>query len=343
MKAAVTDGDGKIRLEEVPIPEPGPYQCLCKVLACATCSGTDLKIISKKLPWEEKYPGIVGHESVGRVIEVGSKVRNLKEGDLFFRPTAVYPGTKLGDYYSLWGGFAEYGLVTDTKALVEDQPDAELGYSYYQLKIPSDVTLTPADATILITMKETSGFLMSLKVTLNTALAILGAGPVAMCMCFFAKLIGAFPIIAVSRRDESLRRMERVGANFTINNQKEEVAKKVKELTGGKGVDLVIDTTGDERMLYESINLLAENGKVAPYATYSTGDPTKNIESSRIAKGMTGEVPAHNYMLDLVRLGLLKLDNFYSHRMPFSKIVDGFELLRKKEAFKIVFEMEEES
>jgi len=339
MKAAVTNGDGKLSLTEVPMPEPGPYQCLCRMLACATCSGTDQKIISKKLPWQENYPGIVGHESVGRIIKVGPKVRNLKEGDLFFRPTAAYPGTKLGDFHSLWGGFAEYGLVTDTKALLEDQPDTKLGYAYYQLKIPSDIMISPADATMLITMKETAGFVMSSRVTLNTALAILGAGPVAMNLCFFAKLIGAFPIFAVSRRDESLRRMERVGANYMINNQKVDVAKKVKELTDCRGVDLVIDTTGDENMLAESIDLLAANGKVAPYATYATGDPTRNIDKSRIAQGVTGEVPTHDYMLDLVRLGLLKFDNFYSHRLPFSKIAEGFELLRKKEAYKVVFEM----
>jgi len=83
------------------MPEPGPYQCLCKTLACATCTGTDQKIIWHKLPWPQDYPGIVGHESIGRVIKTGNKVRNIKEGELVFRPTAVYQGEKLGDYYSL--------------------------------------------------------------------------------------------------------------------------------------------------------------------------------------------------------------------------------------------------
>jgi threonine dehydrogenase-like Zn-dependent dehydrogenase len=340
LRAAATNGDGDIGLVDVPMPELGPYQCLCKVLACATCSGTDLKIMSRKLPWQESYPGIVGHESVGRVIEVGPKARNIVKGDLFLRPTAVFPGTKLGGYHSLWGGFAEFGLVNDTKALLEDRPDTKLGYDYYQLSIPPDIEISPANATALITLKETAGFVMSLKVTLNTVLAILGAGPVAMSMCFSAKLVGAFPIIVVSRRDESLRRMEKLGANFTINNQREDMVKRVLELTGGRGVDFAIDTTGDQGLLYESVKMLAENGKVAPYATYVTSDPARNLDESKVARGATGEVPTHNYMLDLVRMRLIGLSAFYSHILPFSEIKEGFELLRNKRAFKVVFEME---
>lgn len=340
MKAAITDGKEQIWLDEAPVPEPGQYQCLCKILACATCTGTDQKHIENKLPWKQDYPGILGHESVGRVMKIGDKVKNIKKGDIFLHPTAVYPGEKLGDYYSLWGGFAEYGLITDTKTFYEDNPEGILNnHTKFQQKIPEDISISPADATMLITLKETAGFAMSLKITMNTSLTILGAGSVAMSMCFFAKLIGAFPIIVVARRDEPLNRMKKFGANFTVNNKRENMVKKVKEITGGKGVDYVIDTAGDEKLLIESLNLLAENGKIAPYATFATNNPTQNLDQSKITQGVTGEVQAHNYMLDLVKIDLLKLENFYSHRMSFDKIAEGFELLKNKKAFKIVFEM----
>jgi len=324
----------------VPVPEPGPYQSLCKILACATCTGTDRKHIENKLPWKQNYPGILGHESVGRVMETGNKVRNIKEGNIFLRPTAVYQGEKLGNYYSLWGGFAEYGLITDTKTFYKDNPEGILNnYTQFQQKIPEDISISPADATMLITLKETAGFAMSLKITLNTSLVILGAGSVAMSMCFFAKLIGAFPIIVIARRDEPLNRMKKFGANFTVNNKKEDMVKKVKEFTGDKGADYVIDTAGNEKLLTESLNLLAENGKTAPYATFATSNPTQNLDQSKVIQGVTGEAQAHNYMLDLVKMNLLNLEDFYSQRMPFDKIVEGFELLKNKKAFKIVFEM----
>ncbi|MFH0797127.1 MAG: zinc-binding dehydrogenase [Candidatus Omnitrophota bacterium] len=340
MKAAVTEGQGDIKLVEVPMPETGPYQCLCKTIACATCTGTDQKIIGHKLPWYQDYPGIVGHESIGQVIKTGNKVRNIKEGELVFRPTAVYQGEKLGDYYSLWGGFAEYGLVTDGQALQEDFPKKELHfYVQFQMKLPRNLPVSPTDATMLITLKETAGFVMSLKSTLNTSLVILGTGAVGMSMCFFAKLIGAYPIIVIGRRDEALERMKKFGANFLINNQKEDITGKVKEYTDGKGVELVIDTAGDEKLLSESVGILSETGKVAVYATFETSNPIQNLDQNKIAQGVTGEVQAQNYMCDLVRLNLIPLKDFYSHQMPFSEIVKGFEMLKKKEAFKIAFEM----
>ncbi len=339
MKAAVTEGKGDVKIVEVPIPEPGPYQCLCKTLACATCSGTDMKIIHGKLPWKEEYPAIFGHESVGTVLKTGDKVRYIKKGETYLRPTAVYPGQKFGDFYSIWGGFSEYGLITDLKALLEDNPGTEPGYMQYQMNIPSDVKISPAEAIMLITLKETAGFVADMKISLNKSVAVLGAGPVAMSMCLFAKFFGAFPLIAVARRDEPLENIRRFGVNFTVNNSKENLVEKIREITGGKGVDFIIDTAGDEKLFGEAYNMLAGNGKIAPYATFTKDDALKNLDEMKILRANTGEVPAHNYLLDLVQMNKVNLKDFYSHTMPFSDIEKGFEMLKKREAFKIVFEM----
>ena len=339
MKAAVSKGKGDIRLVEVATPEPGPYQCLCKTLVCSTCTGTDLKIINEKLPWKMKYPGIVGHESVGIVLKVGGKVKYIKEKDMYLRPTAVYSGTSLDGYYSLFGGFAEYGLVTDTKALLEDNPDAPPGYSQYQMKIPDDIKISAPEAAMVITLKETAGYVMDMKVSLNNSVVVLGSGPVAMAMCFFAKLCGAFPLIAVGRRDEPLDYIKMFGVNFTVNNEKEDMVRKVREITGGRGADYIIDTAGDLKLFTESFKMLAENGKISPYAALPKADALKDMDAEKILRAKTGEVPTHNYMLDLARLNLLGLKRFYSHTMPFGDISKGFEMIKNKEASKIVFEM----
>lgn len=342
MKAAITEGDGKIRLAEVPKPEPDNYQCLCKVLACATCTGTDQKIIAGELPWEQDYPGILGHESVGQVVKVGEKVRNIKKGDIFLRPTAVYPGEKLGDYYSLWGGFAEYGLITDTRALQDDRPQADLNnYTRYQQKLPRDMAVPPAEATMLITLKELSSFLMNLKISLNSSLVILGAGNVAMAVCFFAKILGCGPVIVVSRRDKPLLYIKKLGADFTINNQQENMIERVRELTAGQGADYLIDTTGNRKLVIETLPLLAPGGKIVPYAVYANDAPFKDFDQNKFIFAGPSEELAHQYLLNLLKLKCVPLKDFYSHRLPFSEIRTGFELLKKKEAFKIIFEMEE--
>ena len=159
MKVGITDGAGKVWLDEVPVPEPNDYQCLCRNLVCATCTGTDQKHIHNKLPWKQEYPGIFGHESIGIVIETGKKVRKFRKGDMVIRPTAVYNGERYAGFTSLWGGYAEYGLVTDADAWLTDDPDAKINYYVqFQMKIPSDLQLEAGDASMLITLKEVLGY-----------------------------------------------------------------------------------------------------------------------------------------------------------------------------------------
>lgn len=343
MKAAITDGKGKVWLDEVPMPEPDEYQCLCKMLACATCTGTDQKHLYNKLPWNQNYPGILGHESIGVVVSVGSKVRNYKEGDCILRPTCVFPGEQLSGYTSLWGGFAEYGLATDAAAMREDNPDAQPNnYTRFQQVVPSDLPITPGDATMLITIKECASYVSSVGVRLYSSVVILGCGAVAYSMCRFAKVFGAYPVILVGRREEPLAyARERIGADFTVNVQEENLDARVRELTGGKGVDFMIDTTGDAAFMKECLPVLSESGKAAAYATYAGPDAVTNaIPADKLAVGATGEDIAHQYLNDSVRLGIVNLSDYYSHSLPFAQIAEGFDMLKSKAAFKIVFEME---
>lgn len=344
MKAAITDGKGNVEVRDnIPMPNPDPYQCLCKMLACTTCTGTDQNIINGTLPWKENYPGILGHESVGQVIKTGVKARYIREGDVFLRPTACYHKEKLADYYSLWGGFAEYGLVTDLKALKEDQPGVQPNaYTIYQQKIPSELRIPPVDATILITMKEIASFVTGLKIGLGASVAVLGSGAVGMSICYFTKLFGAYPVIIIGRRDAALAPAGKTGADFTINNTREDMAAQVRKFTGGMGVDYVIDAAGNPELLTASAQLLALNGKMITYAIQPSYqqviDLAKGPGRWEIIFAGSNEPSAHQYLLDAVKWNFINLKNFYSHCLPFEQLAEGFQLIRKKEAFKVVFE-----
>jgi threonine dehydrogenase-like Zn-dependent dehydrogenase len=341
MKAAVTNGMGKVWIEDVPIPEINDYQCLCKINACASCTGTDLMLISNQPSCPQNYPAILGHESVGTVTEIGGQVRNIKIGDRFLRPTCVYPGHKLGDYSSLWGGFAEYGVITDAAALFEDQPDAELNnYIKFQQKIPADLNISDANTTMLITLKETASYIISAGITLNKSVLVLGAGSVGICMIRFAKTFGGCPVIAVARRDEQLGHAKKIGADFTINVNKTSLCEEVNKITGEKGVDFIIDTTGNKLILAESLTILAQGGKIAPYAVNEKGENVRElVKQDRISTATTGEDVIHQYMLGATRLSLFNPADFYSHTLPLDKIEEGFEMLKCKKALKIVFKM----
>lgn len=343
MKAAITDGKGRLWLDDVPVPKPGPYQCLCRVEACTSCTGTDRKHIHGQLPFFHDYPGILGHESIGVVTEVGQGVRYIREGERYLRPAAAYPGEQLGDLWSAWGGFAEYGLITDVRAMKEDQPDAEPSiYTRYQQPIPDDLGISPGDATALITLKENASWVSSAGVSIGMSVLVLGSGPVGYGMCWFAKAFGADPVIVVGRRDGPLAyAMEKAGADAVINTAREDLVARVRELTDGKGVDLIIETTGDAAVMKTSLATLGEGGKIAPYAVYEASDTVDEVvPAEKRAAATTAEHVAHEFMLDAVRLGMIKPGDFLSHRMPFDQICEGFDMLQNKVAFKTVFEME---
>ena len=313
MKAALTDGKGKVWIEEIPRPVPGDYECLCKTMACATCTGTDTKHIHDKLPWAQAYPGLLGHESVGVVIEVGKKVRNFKEGDVVLRPAVAFPGTQFAGYTSMWGGFAEYGLVGDAAAMRADDPAAKPNnYTRFQQVIPADAGISFVEATMLITLKECASYVASSGVRFRSRVLVLGAGSVGICMIRFAKIYGAHPVIAVARRDEQLAYAKDViGADEVINVSQQDLLKTVAELTDGQGVDRIIDTTGSADFLASALPALAEGGKVGAYATYTRGKARAEIVAPELeAGGATGEDIAHQYLLDAVKLGLVKLSDY---------------------------------
>ena len=111
MKAAVITEEYSLEVWDVPEPEPGDYEVLCRITYGSTCAGTDLRLMRGGHPNPVSYPAVLGHESVGRVISVGKKVKNFKEGDLITRVgIPVIPEAGLG---ICWGGFSEYGIAKE--------------------------------------------------------------------------------------------------------------------------------------------------------------------------------------------------------------------------------------
>ncbi len=123
MKAALIEHFGSLVVREIPDPQPGPYDALCALRYGATCTGTDSHIIDGSFPWISPLPTVLGHESVGRVIAVGAKVRHLRVGDLITRVGDT--GTPDGAISVTWGGFAEYGIAKDHWAMCADGLPAE--------------------------------------------------------------------------------------------------------------------------------------------------------------------------------------------------------------------------
>lgn len=344
MRAAIVPEPGRIELVEMPEPKPNAYEALVEILTCSICSGTDTHIVDDQFPMRA-YPCILGHESIGRVVEVGAAVRNLKADDLVLRPTAVRPGEQLGGYNSMFGGFVEVGLVADAAAIIADtprnQPPKLPPFATAQQVVPGD--FDPDLAGALITFKETLSFLHRLGVQAGRSLLILGSGTVGLSFIMAAKLIGATPVIVTGRRPEPLQTALNVGANYAINVSSEDLVQRVKEYTNGAGADFAVEAVGDWAIVQAGSRALADGGQIGIYgvppgrtATFDWSGTPRNWALRFV---QPKEEDVHQQVLDQVRLGLVDLHKLVSHRIPFADINAGFDLVRRKAATKVVIKI----
>ncbi len=340
MRAAIVPQPGHIQLLEIPEPSYGEYEALVEISACSICSGTDSHILYDQFPMRA-YPCVLGHESIGRVTAVGSAVRNFKSGDLVLRPVAVRPGEQLGGYNSMFGGFAQIGLVADAAAIIADTPRGQTpklpAFATAQQVVPPD--FDPDLAGAFITFKETLSFLYRLGVQAGKSVLILGSGTVGLSFVLGAKLIGAGPVIVTGRRPEPLQVAPEWGTDYTVNVAQEDLAAAVRSYTGGKGADFVVEAIGNWDILQTSLRTLADCGQIGIYGVaperVATLDWSGTPPNWDLRFVQPKEEDVHQQVLDQMRLGLVDLQRFVTHRLPFDAICEGFDLVKNKQATKV--------
>lgn len=338
MKALVVPEPGRTEIRSVPVPEPNEYQALVRIKAASICNSTDTQILTGRFPMDwldgQTYPGILGHEGVGEVVQVGSKVTAFRVGDHVFRPRAEVSG--LGCFF---GSFAEYGLVTDYQALLRDRPGTPVHFNWpMQQVIPPEVD--PYLAPVLINLKECYSALRNLGVRWESSLLVMGAGGVGLGFTQMAKLWGVRQVITAARRDERLEMARRFGADEVINTTREDLRSRVMELTGGAGVDFVVEATGDAGLYIELCRLVAPGGKVGVYGINNLDQfplSMRHMPSSFWFGLLAPDEPgAHKSMMDMVRLGMVRPEQWASHTYALDEAPEAFRHVRDADVVKIV-------
>jgi threonine dehydrogenase-like Zn-dependent dehydrogenase len=265
MKALVWHGKEDIRYDTVSDPAiEHPRDAIIKVTSCAIC-GSDLHLFHNLVP--AMLPGdIMGHETMGEVVEVGSAAKGtLKKGDRVVIPFTIQCGEcdqclrgnfsvcertnrkkDLGDkafghataglfgYTHLTGGYpggqAEYLRVPFADTTHVKVPD---GIDDEKLLFLSDILPTGWQAAVQADIQPTD------------TVAIWGCGPVGQMTIRSAILLGAEQVIAIDHLPERLSMAAAAGA-ITINFDEENVVERLNELTGGKGPHKCIDAVGTE-------------------------------------------------------------------------------------------------
>jgi threonine dehydrogenase-like Zn-dependent dehydrogenase len=264
MKAVTFQGTGKMEVETVPDPILiNPRDAIVQITSTCIC-GSDLHMYDGYIP-TVRHGDIMGHEFMGVVVETGRDVENLKRGDRVIVPFAIscgacfyckrgefslcdnsnpnagaaeamygYSPAGLFGYSHLFGGYAggqaEYARV----------PFADVGC----FVVPNNLT---DEQVVFLTDIFPTGYMAAenCNIQYGDTVAIWGCGPVGQFAIRSALLLGAKRVIALDRYEERLA-MAREGGAETLNDEDVDVIDELKERTGGRGPDSVIDAVGME-------------------------------------------------------------------------------------------------
>lgn len=339
MKTLVVDNQGKLSFAEVPVPEYGDYQALVKTVACGICNGTDTKLIHgqfKGYDYSRDYPTMLGHEAVGRVVAVGSKVCGYQEGDYVLLP---FTGPA-GGFCSAWGAYSEYGVVDDVKALARDgiaENNALFPASAWaQTVLPPDID--PVDAAMIITLREVLSSIKTFGIQANQSVAVFGCGPVGMTFIKFMSLLGVHPIIAFDIEEKKLEAAKANGADYAFNSRSEDVPAVIRHICP-EGVDYVLDAVGMLSLINQGMELIKDRGKICCYGIspdchmeldWSKAPYNWNLCFQQFpSKKEEGE--AHSQILAWLRAGAIRLKDFISDYVAFEDVIEAFDKVQRRE------------
>ena len=340
MRSLVVNQAGKLEIKEVSAPKYNEYQALVKMESCGVCNGTDTKLIHGNFKRFDTYPAILGHEGVGRVVEIGSKARNLKVGDLVLLP---FLEGKSDEYFSAWGAYSEFAVVGDGKAMIEDGKGmGSEGFSeayFAQSVLPQNID--PVSASMIITFREVLSAAKRFDFKENKSIVIFGAGPVGLSFVRFAKLLGMGPIIVFDILEEKLTEAVKLGADYVFNSTKVDVKESMLSIIS-EGADFVLDAVGINQLINQAMELVKYNGKICCYGI--SPKLSMELDWSKAPYNWTlqfvqwpsklEEAEAHAQIMNWIQMGVLNPEDFISDVIEFENILEAFKLIEERKAKK---------
>jgi threonine dehydrogenase-like Zn-dependent dehydrogenase len=340
MRAVAVVKPGEVRLVEVEVPSPGPYQALVRTEVAVICNSTDRKLVQGHFPGVDRYPLMLGHEGAGVVVAVGEKVRTFHVGDravggLLFE----FSDRSFG---SGWGGFCECTLVNDHDAMVADGvADAEHGWlECYEIQRPVAPDISVADAALLCTWREVYGALGDFHLQRGERVLIFGGGPVGLSFVKLGKLFGLGWVGLVDRHANKRDKARALGADAVF--APDDPAIDALARPPGRPLDAIVDAVGSPQIVNRGLPLVKLGGSICVYGVISddaftlaksTGPYNFNLFVHQWPTRWR-EREAQGPLCDLIRQGRLSALEFVTHELPVERIGEALEAIASGSALK---------
>ncbi|HEV7830587.1 MAG TPA: zinc-binding dehydrogenase [Pseudonocardiaceae bacterium] len=275
MRAWVLGDPGQLSLVDKPIPMPGRAEVLVRIDAVGICA-TDLEIIHRGPPamihGGEPFNKMFtpGHEYMGTVAALGPSVDEYRIGQ---RVTVeVHAGCgqckrcRAGMYTACLNYGLNYGNVDKghrANGLTTDGGFAEYAVNNVNTLVPIPDSMSDAEATLVVTAGTAMYGLSELGgLVAGEGVAVLGPGPIGLLGVAVAKALGASPVILTGTRDNRLQIGRAMGADHVINVRNEDAVEAVRHVTGGKGLDYVLECSGAPDAVNQAARMLSRGGRI---------------------------------------------------------------------------------
>jgi L-iditol 2-dehydrogenase len=339
MKGAVLHAPADLRYEEVPIPTIAASEVLLRVKAAGNC-GSDLKRIM--VEGTHVFPCIPGHEFAGEVVEAGRDVTSYKPGD---RVTAA---PLIPCFHCEWCLQGQYNLCEDYDYVGSRSDGAFADFikvpAFNLIRLPDTVSYEAAAMTdpagvALHALRRAQG------VAPGEVVVVLGAGPIGMFVCQWARIMGAREVIATDVLDEKLAIARDLGVHTCINASREDVVQRILEETDGKGADLIVETAGSVDTHRQALLAARKRGRIVhigrAYKDILLADEvfTKIFRRELAVYGAVNtNFSSHDHewetTVHYLASGAIRTEPLISHRLPMREVGETF---RKMYAQEIVY------
>ncbi len=326
MPAAVLHGVRDLRLRRVPVPVNTRDEVLVQVTMNGLC-GSDIHFYTHGAlgPFKVTSPYIPGHEACGVVVEAAMTGAGPQVG----QRVAIEPGIpcrrcefcKSGRYNlcpdvvfmsapPVNGTFAKYvAVAADFAHPVPDEVDEE-----------SAAFVEPVSVGIQACKRA--------GVTAGHTVAVLGAGPIGLVTLLVARAYGATQTYAIDILENRVGLAESLGATI-INAHKTDPVTAIAELTGGRGVDVVFDTSGSATACQSTPHLARRGGVITIVGWPDPGTlpfPIEMVlEKELDIRGVNRYANTYPTAIGLLASGRLDVHPLVSHRFPFDRVVEAFD------------------
>ena len=315
---------GPLEIESIEMEGPRDDEVLVRMVASGICH-TDIDFCDD---WDETdNPVVLGHEGAGVVERVGRSVKSFKRGDHVVlsyqscgrcRPCRSGRPAHCKYLYEANFGFQRLdGSNALQRSGVRGHFFGQSSFATHSLATERNLVKVPKDLSLELLaplgcgVQTGAGTVMnSLKVSAGESIAIFGTGAVGIAAVMAARLVGAAPIVGVDLRPKRLQLALTLGATHVINNRRQDVARRIAEITGS-GIDYVVETTGNPKMHQLAIDVLNPHGIVA----LLTGENGMGFPGGRKTLGIIqGDAVPQEFIPKLIKL-------YRAGKFPFNRLI----------------------